>query len=195
MPRGRIADLDWPLIRKIRLKRGRVSWLLDSGDRVRPRVRLRYKSLALADAAAVKLRAGVALEGPRQLTPIEKNQQVLAKMMLDEAGSKKSLIDVVDWYIEWHHAGKKAPTVPEAVEMLVDAKVRSPRYSRWLGDTLRPFADLHKNERPGDVPPHDIRGFIHERKDITDASRHNIYRALSRLYHFCLGRHWIPTLP
>jgi hypothetical protein len=58
MPEGQIADLQWPRIRKLAPSGGRVSNLVDSGKRIRPRVRLRFETLAEADTAAVQMRSG-----------------------------------------------------------------------------------------------------------------------------------------
>jgi hypothetical protein len=52
IPKGKIADLQWPRIRKLAGSGGRISYVVDSGKRIRPRVRLRFKTLAEADIAA-----------------------------------------------------------------------------------------------------------------------------------------------
>src|ERR1017187_5522903 len=176
MPRGQIVGLNWPLIRKIKLKKGSV-WLLDSGDRIRPRVRLRYKTLQQAEAQATQLRQGVRQTGIRQLSPIEKSELVLSRLLLEKAGSKKSIVEAVKWYIEWNHVTKEAPLISEAIDRLIAWKQQSPRYANWLSSTLRSFGLQHGERRPGDPTPEELRAFIFARRDISESTRHNTYRA------------------
>ena len=164
---------------------------MDSGSRLRPRVRLRFKTLKEADTAAVRMRQGLALEGPRLQSPIAKAETELSRLLLEQAEADVSLVKVVQWYCEWHNRTKKSVTVPVAVNALIAYKKQSPRYANWLAAELGKFAERYKDKKPGEITPEELRKFIWERQDIAPATRHNTYRALSRFYNFCIVKKWV----
>ncbi len=181
----------WPRIREIQMATKTV-WEVDTGSKLRNRIRKKLDTPEMAEALAEKLRVEHHNEGVSafDLSMQEKQDAKEALALLNGRGV--TLRDAVGYYLLHNEppGGKKtvSDVSLEVLEYKEDRQRKRPRYVADLRNKFRSFIAEFGHRPVNEVTPSEIETWLFRDKEISELTRDNYYRALSVLFSFAQGR-------
>jgi len=181
----------WPVIREIETANKTV-FEVDTGSRVKNRIRVRFDDPDQAEAEAERIRADFKRTGTSafDLSQGERLDAMRAVKILGDLNV--SLVDAADFYRIHAKPSGGDRTIREVWNELKDYKdtrqrVR-PRYLEDLNLRLYGFIYSFGERDVKEVSAEEIETWLYADKTISEVTRHNIYRYISVLFSYAQGK-------